>query len=94
MSRRPEMLAKIAMQASSLFADSVKAFQDADYVSVLSPVKEQCFVKKIYFEVRNIFYCICCPVIPFKYGQAEVSCAELESIVMVSIKITNSSDCH
>ena len=50
------MLAKIAMQASKLYADSAKALQEAEYITVLNPIKEQCFVKKVYFEVRFLCF--------------------------------------
>ena len=57
MKKRPGILAKVAMQTSSLFSDAAKALQQAEGVSVLNPVKEQCLGKMMYFKVRScIFY--------------------------------------
>lgn len=58
------MLAKIAMQASQLYAEATKAFNEAEGNSALSQAVVQSNAKKDYFEVSfdviskqlNVFY--------------------------------------
>ena len=46
------MLAKIAMQASYLYDETTKAFNDGDGNYSLSSAVAQCKAKKDFFEVR------------------------------------------
>ena len=56
MQKKPEMLAKIAMQASHLYAEAVKGFGECVENYSLSTSSNMCNVKKDYFEVRLSYY--------------------------------------
>ena len=56
MQKKPEMLAKIAMQASNLYAESVKAFGESEKVFSLAGPLNLCSAKKDYFDVSCFSY--------------------------------------
>lgn len=58
MNRKPDMVAKIASQAGSLYGEALKAFNDAESNYSLNSVSDMCSAKKDLFEV-SCAVCTC-----------------------------------
>ena len=56
LSTKPDLVAKIAMQASCLFSDAIKTLAAIDNAYALDTVTQQCKEKKDYYELKAQFH--------------------------------------
>ena len=54
--KKSDLVAKIAMQASSLFVDAIKTLAAVENATVLDPVLSQCKEKKEYYELKAQYH--------------------------------------